>query len=80
MLTYLQAVKSAIANMTAPSNATLLLTLFVEFVAMQATWLETVRTDNAELTGAMVLRAQLYLAVLLLDVLVEVTLSTVNTR
>ncbi len=47
---------------------------------MQATWLETVRTDNAELTGAMVLRAQLYLAVLLLDVLVEVTLSTVNTR
>lgn len=47
---------------------------------MLATWLETVRTDNAELTGAMVPKAELYVAAQLLDVLAEVTPSTVNTR
>jgi len=80
LLTSLQAVKSVIANMIAQSNVILLLTLSVEFVATQAIWLGTVRTDSAELTGAMDLRPELCLAAPLLDALVEVTLSTVNTR
>ncbi len=66
--------------MTARNNATLLLISSVEFVATQVTWLETVQTDNAELTGATVLQPELYLAALSLDALAEVTLSTVNTR
>lgn len=66
--------------MIAQSNVTSLLTSSVECVAMRVTWLETVQTDSAELTGAMALQEHLHLAVLLLGALAEVMLSTVNMR
>lgn len=47
-----QVVKSAIANMIAPSNAISLLTSSVESAATQATWLEIVQIDDLVPTGA----------------------------
>jgi hypothetical protein len=48
----LKAVKSDIANMIVPSNATSPLTLSVESVGMLATWPKIVRIDRGEPIGA----------------------------
>lgn len=47
-----QVVKSDIANMIAPNNATLLPTLFAEFAVMQVTWLKIVPIAREALIGA----------------------------
>ena len=71
--------KLDIANTIAQSNVTSLLTLSVVFAATQGIWLETVQIDNVEPNGVTVPKVPCLVA-LLLDVLVAVMLSIVNTR
>jgi len=73
-------VKSVTANTTALSSVTSPLTSFAEFAEMQGIWQETVRTDSVEQTGATMLPVELCQVRDLLDALVEVTTSIVNTR
>ncbi len=80
LLTSLQVVKSVTANTTALSSVTSPLTSFAEFAEMQGIWQETVRTDSVEQTGATMLPVELCQVRDLLDALVEVTTSIVNTR
>lgn len=75
-----QAAKSAIANTIALSSAISLRISSAVFVAMQATWLETVLIDNVGLIGATVHHQEPCLAVLSLVVLAEEMLSTASMR
>jgi len=75
-----QAVRLVTASTIAQSNETSLPTSSVESAAMQVTWHETVQIDNVVLTGVTVLKVLRLVVVQLLDVLVVVTPSIVNTR